>query len=138
MRIISFALALSLILVFSCQAYADSGDDEDSGGGNQVLTGTLLGGLLGGGLGTAIGSMSGNAGKGALIGAGIGAVGGALVGANSQSSNKSRANANLAEPKQEKVVTEGSDVPSDMKVKKRVIKQYDKEGNLVSEKETNN
>ena len=124
-------------LVFSYPVYADNGDDGDSGGGNQTLTGALLGGLLGGGVGTAIGSASGNAGKGALIGAGIGAVGGALLG-STRSSGRAHSTANMAEPDPGKVVTEGPDAPSDMKVKKRVIKQYDAQGNLVSQKETSN
>ena len=131
MRAIYFVLTLSLILAFTCQVYADDKDNEDSGGGNQMLTGTLLGGLLGGGLGTAIGSISGNAGKGALIGAGVGAVGGALLGAN-QPAKSSQKKENLAEPEQGKTVTEDSQASSDMKVKKRVIKRYDKEGKLIS------
>ena len=136
MKIVVIMLVLMSSLAFSCPIYANDSDDSESGGGNQALTGALLGGLLGGGLGTAIGSVSGNAGKGALIGAGIGAVGGALVG-STQSSARSKYSPNAAQPEPDKVVTEGSDVSSDAKVKKRIVKQYDAQGNLISEQQGN-
>jgi len=137
MRIAAVILAITGLLFFGHPACADNSDDEESGGGNQALTGALMGGLLGGGVGTAIGSASGNAGKGALIGAGVGAVGGALLGANQQS-KKPKANRNLAEPEPGNVMQENPEMPSNLKVKKRVVKEYDKEGNLVSEKEVKN
>lgn len=139
MKTISLLLVIAILLSASAPAWTYDNDSEDSGGGSGgALSGMLLGGLLGGGVGTAIGSASGNAGKGALIGAGIGAVGGALMGAN-QSPKQSHANTSMAaEPESGKVVTEGSDVPAGAKIKKRVVKEYDKEGNLISEKEVKN
>lgn len=136
MKTLSMILAVAFLLSLGYPLYA-SNDDEDSGGGNGALTGALMGGLLGGGVGTAIGSASGNAGKGALIGAGIGAVGGALVGAN-QRSKRSSSNENLAQPEPGQAAPEDANMPADMKVKKRVIKEYDQEGKLISEKEVQN
>ncbi|MFA5142961.1 MAG: glycine zipper domain-containing protein [Candidatus Omnitrophota bacterium] len=138
MKIVSIILAAMFVFAFTAGNSYASDDDQDSDGSGGALTGALLGGLLGGGVGTAIGSASGNAGQGALIGAGIGAVGGALVGSSRQSGKKGRIAEDVPEPSEGKVVTEGAEVPSDMKVKKRVIKHYDEQGKLISEEEAAN
>ena len=127
MRSFSLTLVMVLILSFSCPAYVFSSDD-DSDEGNGALGGAVVGGLLGGGIGTAVGSISGNAGQGALWGAGIGAVGGALLGS---SSSKDTAGSYPVDD----TPAETKSTPADMKVKKRVMKQYDDNGNLVSQKE---
>jgi hypothetical protein len=120
--LLTFTLVISMAGVSYC---GETDDDSDDGGGmSGAVKGILLGGLLGGGAGAAIGSASGNAGKGALIGAGVGALGGGLIGAN-QDSKKART-------KGEAVPVEE---PGKLQVKKRVVKEYDDEGNVVSEKE---
>ncbi|MDD5427817.1 MAG: hypothetical protein PHI58_01090 [Candidatus Omnitrophica bacterium] len=133
-----FSLVLAMTMLFSFGGVSCASGDDDSGGANDTLGGAVLGGLLGGGIGTAIGSASGNAGKGALWGAGIGAVGGALLG-SSRSANKARATENMAEPEPDRGLPAAStETAPDMKVKKRIIKSYDQEGNLVSQKEVAN
>lgn len=129
MKILSYILAFCMILSLSGIAYSDEVYDENkekSGSGiNPALTGALVGGLLGGGIGTAIGSASGHAGTGALIGAGVGAVGGTVVGAASQ------------QPKQNSSY-EAAPAPKAIqksKIKKKVIREYDEQGNVVSERE---
>lgn len=102
---------------------------KESDGGGALVAGMLLGGLLGGGIGAAIGSASGKAGMGALIGAGVGAVGGTLVGA---SQKDSQARQEVSAKSQSAVQ---SAIPKDAKVKKRVMREYDAEGKLVSEQE---
>jgi len=122
--IIAFCLTISPINL----CCADDVDDEKvpakTSGFNSALTGALLGGLLGGGIGTAIGSASGHAGTGAAIGAGIGAVGGSLFGA-AQGDNAAK----------EAPAKEETASSSKIKAKKRVIREYDEEGNVISEKE---
>jgi len=130
MRIFTWLLIFGLILSLNGLSYSGEVEQEKkSSGGNEALTGAVMGGLLGAGLGAAIGSASGHAGTGAAIGAGAGAVGGTLIGA-SQASKKQ----------------EGSSYPEDtetkspknIKVKKRIIREYDEEGNVISEKEVKN
>jgi uncharacterized protein YcfJ len=148
MRSLRLALALLIALSWSVPAFSrdDSSDDSDNGGG-KVLGGALMGGLLGGGLGAAIGSASGNAGKGALIGAGVGAVGGGLLGANQQSSRQR--DESYQEPRRDEsgaayenqnvetqpVAPKGNAVPKDAKIKKKVIREFDDQGNVISERE---
>ena len=98
---------------------------------------TELGGLLGAGLGAAVGSASGHAGTGAAIGGGVGALGGLLLSAEKEKKEKEAARydeqyVSNQTPQAPQAVQQP---PSDMKVKKRVIKEYDSEGNVVSEKE---
>lgn len=115
-----------LCIAVSLSGVALAADDEESsssGSGSGLLTGALMGGLLGGGVGAAIGSASGKAGTGALIGAGVGAVGGSVLGASKDS--KERA-ASQAEPAYDSGTS---------KAKKRIIREYDESGNVISEKE---
>ena len=129
MKFLICIMAASIVLSSSPFSYAGEvveEEEEKKGSGNEALTGAVMGGLLGAGLGAAIGSASGKAGQGAAIGAGVGAVGGTLVGA-SQASKKAD-ESSYQDPKSSKGV----------KVKKRIIRQYDKEGNVVSEKEVVN
>ena len=125
MKILSAVLILCLAISFSGLAYASS-DDEERGSGNQALTGAVMGGLLGAGLGAAIGSASGHAGTGAAIGAGAGALGGGLIGASQQSQPRRI---------EEAPVNNQPDLPKDTNIKKRVIREYDEQGNVISEKE---
>lgn len=131
MRILTLLLAFALILSVIGISYGEDVErQKKSSGGNEVLTGAVLGGLLGGGVGAAIGSASGRAGTGAAIGAGVGALGGTVIGADQASKRaKAEAEAEYSEesqsPKSEK----------DIKVKKRIIREYDEQGNVVSEKE---
>lgn len=126
MKIFRVFLAGMLIFSYIGISYCGEVDDDDrsSGSGNQALTGAIMGGLLGGGLGAAIGSASGHAGTGAAIGAGVGAVGGTLIGANKASKDASE-----AIPVEEKAIPKGA------KIKKKVIREYDEKGNVISEKE---
>jgi outer membrane lipoprotein SlyB len=120
-----------LVCSMSGLAYcADNVDDnggEESGkdNGNQALTGAIVGGLLGAGLGAGIGSAVGHAGTGTAIGGGAGAVGGALIGANQESGSSGAKKRSKG-----KVV-----VSKDEKVRKKIIREYDEKGNVVSEKE---
>lgn len=139
MKTLRSFLIFALILYMSGLAFAadveDRSDDNqrDTGpsAGSQVLTGALMGGLLGGGVGAAIGSASGNAGKGALIGAGVGAVGGSVLGA-SQADKDKRERESYRRPQV------SQQVPKDTTIKKKVIREYDEQGNVISEKEVNN
>ena len=133
MKLIIFILILSLSLLSAIPGYASSKSNDDSGG-SSVLTTAVLGGLLGGGLGAAIGSASGRAGTGAAIGAGVGAVGGALVGAN-EDKRKHQEEDSYAQPAPQQEVYSQPEVPQNAKIKKKVIRQYDQEGNVISEKE---
>ena len=127
------AVVFVLVLSLGGIGYTSGASDDDASGdrdkGSSILATGVLGGLLGGGVGAAIGSASGHAGKGALIGAGVGAVGGSVVGA-SQADQKAReervSKSRPAAPK---------DVAKDVKIKKRVVREYDEKGNVVSEKE---
>jgi osmotically inducible lipoprotein OsmB len=153
MKILRIVLAFTLILSLSGIVYASSRDDDDGDSGSSTLGTAVMGGLLGGGLGAAIGSASGNAGKGALIGAGVGAVGGALVGANNDAQKRQQRQSDYYEeapqpmprqqvqqvqPIQTQTVTTDTGLPQGAKVQKRVIRTYDAEGNVVSEKEVAN
>jgi len=140
MKILKILLICSMVLSFSGIAYSANDDDD---GGNQALTGAVMGGLLGAGLGAAIGSASGKAGTGAAIGAGVGAVGGTLLG-SSQSSRKSQrsySGQEYSEPEMDQpgqtaeTQAAAPSLPKDAKIKKRVVRQYDEQGNVVSEKE---
>ena len=135
MKIISLITSLVLFLSLTCPAYAGEVDREKkSSGGNEALTGALMGGLLGAGLGAAVGSASGKAGQGAAIGAGVGAVGGTLLGA-SQARDREAASYEEAISANE---NEEFETAAPRKMKKRVIREYDEEGNVISEKEVKN
>lgn len=141
MRSLICVLVLGVFIFSSGVVYCgtdDPDDSEGSPGGNEALTGALLGGLLGAGLGTAIGSASGNAGKGALIGGGIGAVGGTLLGANQAAAKRAKERTYI-EPApvqdSQNVSYPEPEVPSNVKIKKRIIRKYDEDGNVISEKE---
>ena len=134
MKIISLITSLVLVLSLTCAVYADEVDREKKpSGGNEALTGALMGGLLGAGLGAAVGSASGKAGQGAAIGAGVGAVGGTLLGA---SQAKQREAASYEEVPSDEY--EAPETAAPRNIKKRVIREYDEEGNVISEKEVKN
>ena len=140
-------LSSLVIIVFLCGigpiAYAGDTEDYDSdnnsrsSGGNQTLGGALMGGLLGAGLGAAIGSASGNAGKGAAIGAGVGALGGGLMGANqaSQQRKQDRYYDDQPPPRQAQPYTATNAPATNAPVKKRIIREFDADGNVISERE---
>ncbi len=133
MRNLIWLLIFGLIVSISGLSYAAE-DDKNSDTASSALGSAVMGGLLGGGLGAAIGSASGNAGKGALIGAGVGAVGGTLLGASQESKRRAQERSEIAtqEPDVERTTSQN------MKVKKRIIREYDDEGNVISEKEVKN
>lgn len=133
MRVLNWLLIFGIIVSFNAVSYSEDVEREKktSSGGNEIVTGALMGGLLGGGVGAAIGSASGHAGTGALIGAGVGAAGGSVLGA-AQADKKERQEA-MEEPRPAPIKSTG---PS--KVKKRVIREYDAEGNVISEKQVSN
>ena len=135
MRKIVLILLASLIL--SGCATIDEKQVTDNG----AVTGGILGGLLGGGLGTAIGSTVGHAGTGALIGAGVGALGGALVGsqqqANQQAQQRAEQRAEQAARQQDSGYYDQQAAPDKSQIKKIVTREYDAEGNVISEKEVN-
>ena len=134
-------LSSLVIIVFLCGigpiAYAGDTEDYDSdnnsrsSGGNQTLGGALMGGLLGAGLGAAIGSASGNAGKGAAIGAGVGALGGGLMGANQASQQRKQDRYYDDQPPKQAAPVTTTNAP----VKKRIIREFDADGNVISERE---
>ena len=131
MRTLGWLLLFAFILSSNGLLYSEEVErEEKSGGGGEALTGAIMGGLLGAGVGAAIGSASGKAGQGAAIGAGVGAVGGTLLGAN-QASQRAKEDSDIEEP-------ETTKPPKNMKIKKRIIREYDEEGNVISEKEVKN
>ena len=148
-KTLSIILIFGLIISISGISFAwdnTSRDSDDSGDdtAKSALGSAVIGGLLGAGLGAVIGSMSGRAGTGTAIGAGVGALGGTLVGASQ--ARRSRAE-RAAEEYQEEAPPVQAQVPvqqqpaavtKDMKVKKRIIREYDAEGNVVSEHEAAN
>lgn len=145
MKILAVILAIGMVFSSVGMTFAVD-EDDDSGasskkdsGASTVLTTAVLGGLLGGGLGAAIGSASGHAGTGALIGAGVGAVGGTVVGAN-QAANDTSAGSYPVETtnKVKKASDAGSKTSKDPNIKKRIVREYDEEGNVISEKEVKN
>lgn len=126
MKITAIILIIGLAFLSSGLLYcAEEEEESKSSGLGGALGGMLVGGLLGGGVGTAIGSASGHAGKGALIGAGVGAVGGTLLGAASDDAKKTKA---TEEENAQKT-------PGKEKAKKRIVREYDENGKLISEKE---
>lgn len=131
------AIILTIAMAFSVSGLGYAASDDDSDSGSKALGGTVLGGLLGAGLGAAVGSASGHAGTGAAIGGGVGALGGLLLSAEKEKKEKeiARYDEQYASSQAPQAVQQA---PSDMKVKKRVIKQYDSEGNVISEKEVAN
>lgn len=136
MKNIAWVLLAALIL--SGCATIDEKQVTDNG----AVTGGVLGGLLGGGLGTAIGSTMGHAGTGALIGAGVGALGGALLGTKQQANQQAQQRAQqraqqAAQQQQDSDYYPEPTVPSKAQIKKIVTREYDAEGNVISEKEVN-
>lgn len=130
MKILSSILIFAFVLSLVGLSYSEDVEKEKkASGGSELLTGALVGGLLGGGVGAAIGSASGKAGAGAAIGAGVGALGGTVIGAD-QAAKKAK-----ADPDQEEAQVKPH---KNIKVKKRIIKEYDEKGNIVSEKEVEN
>jgi len=145
-------IAIYLVFLFLCPIGVDycHADQEDA----DMLGDTALGGLLGAGAGAAIGSASGNAGKGALVGAGVGAIGGALLSALKRGSRKRdrddddrdyqrRRDAERDRQRdndryeREKTAKEEDEAGSYSKpgVKRKVVREYDEDGNVISENE---
>lgn len=122
-----FRLFLTAVLVFSLSGVSFCAEDDSDDSASSALGGAVLGGLLGAGLGAAIGSASGHAGTGAAIGGGAGALGGTLLAASQGKKKRMQEEAEYREDR--------AAAPSDVKVKKRIIRQYDEEGNVISEKE---
>lgn len=110
-------------------------EDDSTSSTSSALGSAVMGGLLGAGLGAAIGSASGKAGQGAAIGAGVGALGGTLLGA--EKARKEKIASRQAE--EDRTYYESEPEPTQktqkIKVKKRVIREFDQEGNVISEKE---
>ncbi|MBN1527320.1 MAG: hypothetical protein JW919_07045 [Candidatus Omnitrophica bacterium] len=133
-----YAVVVIFGLTAAAVAYGEDYDDDSgrSGGGSNVLGSTVMGGLLGAGLGAAIGSGSGYAGKGAAIGAGIGAVGGALMGASKDAQERQYREPPPPDYRQPRATE--APAPEGSKIKKRVIREYDADGNVISEKEVSN
>lgn len=149
MKFISLLLALAISISFSGPAYCARTSDDSDNSGSSALGGALMGGLLGAGLGAAVGSASGRAGTGAAIGGGVGAIGGTLLAADKAKKEKEAAQyeeryqqeqyqQQQYQQQQYQPVAAASSADADMKVKKRVIKQYDSEGNIISQKEVAN
>ncbi len=147
MKLLTYFLIVALALSLSAPVVLarDSGDDSDEGGGSG-LGSAIIGGLLGGGLGTAIGSASGNAGKGAMIGAGIGAVGGLLMGnAKDEQAKRDRQYADKARREDQRYQeaqyvqasspAQAPQIPKDQTARRKIVRQYDADGNVISEKE---
>jgi uncharacterized membrane protein YebE (DUF533 family) len=149
MRITRLVLTLALILSVSGASFAYDDDDDSGSSAGNALGGAVMGGLLGGGLGAAIGSASGNAGKGALIGAGIGAVGGTLMKANEEKQRRQQKEdayyydeppqqtrpAPQVQQQVQRPQSTDTGLPQGAVVKKKVVRKYDAEGNVVSEEE---
>ena len=150
MRILACLLAIAFVCSIGPIAYAGDTEDYDSdnskpssSGASQTMGGALMGGLLGAGLGAAIGSASGNAGKGALIGAGVGAVGGGLMGASqaSQQRNRDRYYDDQQQVSGQRAYSgnqapqQAAPVTTTAPVKKRIIREFDADGNVISERE---
>lgn len=139
-KMISLTLIMGMILSFNGAAFAagsnDDGSDDSNNSTGSALGSALMGGLLGAGLGAAIGSASGKAGQGAAIGAGIGAIGGTLVGAQAEKTRRQKEDAYYVEEAPQPVVRQSTS--QDVKPKKRVIREFDEQGNVISEKQINN
>ncbi len=138
-RVISMILILGMALSFDGVAASASDDDGSDSSAGSALGSALMGGLLGAGLGAAIGSASGKAGTGAAIGAGIGAVGGTLMGAQAEKNKRARQaqeDAYYVEEAPQPVVRQEA-ATADVKPKRRVIREFDDQGNVISEKEIN-
>ena len=135
MKVLNIILIVAMIFSMSGMSLAsDDRDEQDnSNSAGSALGGAVLGGLLGAGLGAAVGSMSGRAGTGAIIGGGVGALGGTLLAANQAKNAKAQKEAVSREEQ-----AQGAPIPKDAKVKKRVVRQYDEDGNMISEKEIAN
>jgi len=143
MRFISCILIVLMTVSTADISFAKRSSDDDSNSGSKALGSALMGGLLGAGLGAAIGSGSGKAGQGAAIGAGVGALGGTLVGAEKERKERQMREAEDREAEafdQEDAVLESESVPasSDIKVKKKIVREFDQDGNVISEKEVAN
>lgn len=137
------AIAIIVITVFALSCGTDfclaASNDEST----EMLGDAVLGGLLGAGVGAAIGSASGEAGKGAAIGAGAGALGNILLGTMRRSSEKDRYYKEggyyerghykpYKRSSSRYKYNEGEYKPG---VKRQIIREYDKDGKIISEKE---
>lgn len=139
-RYMVYAVAIIFSLTAAAVAYGEDYDEDTGrsrgGSGSNVLGSTVMGGLLGAGLGAAIGSGSGHAGQGAAIGAGVGALGGALMGASKDSQERESREPPPSDYRQPSKAA--TSVPQGSTIKKRVIREYDADGNVISEKEVSN
>ena len=146
MRYLTFLLIIIFtIATFPVLTLARDEDDE-------MLQNTLMGGLLGAGVGAAVGSGEGHAGKGAAIGAGIGALGAVLIHIlknSSQRKNKydeddyyGKGQYPSQYPPQsptykypKPAIQSHKNDDSMSTTHKKVIREYDEEGNVIAEKE---
>lgn len=138
MKVLAIIVISTFLLTFaSGPSFSES--DENT----EMLGDAVLGGLLGAGVGAAIGSASGEAGKGAAIGAGAGALGNVLLGTMRRSSRRDRYDDDggyydrghykpYSSSKRKYSYEEGEYTPG---THRRIIREYDKNGNLISEKE---
>ncbi len=148
MKVVSCILIVLMTISVADISFARRSSDDDPDSGSSALGSAVMGGLLGAGLGAAIGSGSGRAGQGAAIGAGVGAIGGTLVGAEKARKEKAMRAAEDQEAEtrdaeareQEKAYIEPEpETPSkDVKIKKKIVREYDQDGNVISEKEVKN
>ena len=139
MKIISVILVAFLLFPVGIDLCRAAEGDEST----EMLGDAALGGLLGAGIGAAIGSASGEAGKGAAIGGGIGALGNIFLGKMRRSSQRDRHYDKdgyydrghykpYRRPKSKYSYDEGYYKPG---VHRKVIREYDEQGNVISEKE---
>jgi len=137
MKLISILLVF--FLAFSSGTILCSASEDDT----EMLGDAVLGGLLGAGVGAAIGSASGEAGKGAAIGAGAGALGNILLGTMRRSSYRDRHYPEdgyyergyyrpYRKSGRKYSYDDGYYKPG---VTRKIIREYDKNGNIISEKE---
>ena len=143
-EVVMKAFRILLVMMFVFVSIIDFSKAESNDDSTQMLGDAVLGGLLGAGAGAAIGSASGDAGKGAAVGAGVGALGGVLLGTMRRSSRRrSRYDDEdgyyerghykpYKRSPQKYSYDDGYYKPG---VHRKLIREYDEEGNVISEKE---
>ncbi len=138
MKTISIIISMVFLLSFGTE-FCRANDDETT----EMLGNAVLGGLLGAGIGAAIGSASGDAGKGAGIGAGVGALSGVVLGTMRRSSRRDRYYREggyyerghykpYSRSRHKYSYRDGYYRPG---AHRKIIREYDEYGNIISEKE---
>ena len=136
----AFALVLGLGLSWSV---SNAGGQDYSSGQEDPNKKILKQGLLGAGVGAISASASGGkAGKGALIGAGTNIIGGALLDTLTAPSQPQpqpvyyqQAPQQYQQTYQQQPYPQQQNYTSTTQPKKKIIRKYDKDGNVVSEEE---